>query len=84
MIDEAAVIDFIRSWVFVRTGSVCAENDDLFSDFRLDSLDFAELLDDVYQDLSLELDPAKIKNWNDVKSIRGLVKQLEERRTVDE
>ncbi len=77
-----AVVDFLRSWIFDRTGVICAEDDDLFSQAGLDSLDFAELLGDLERDLFMRLDVAKIINWDDLKSIHGIAENLQDSRTV--
>jgi len=76
LMTNETVVNFLRSWVSHRTGLTCTEDDDLFVDSGLDSLDFAELLDDVERGLNLKLDIAKITNWDDLKSIRGLAAHL--------
>ena len=76
------VVDFLRSWIFDRTGVTCAEDDDLFGEAGLDSLDFAELLGDLERDLSMRLDIANIVNWDDLKSVRGIAGNLQDSRTV--
>lgn len=76
--------NFLRLWVREKTGHECRDSDDLFDDCGLDSLDFAELVEDLDLKLSLELDLNAISEWGDVRTIPGFVQKLKHKGTTDQ
>lgn len=63
----------IRLWISQQSQNSTIQDGDLFDDFGLDSLKFAELvahLEDVFKS---QFDFSEILNWEDVKTLSGLI-----------
>jgi acyl carrier protein len=67
----------IREWIEEKNSSSNRIDGDLFIDFGLDSLQFAELISHLERRLQMEIDFSEVIDWENVKRLSGLVKFIE-------
>lgn len=66
------LVEFIKTWVQIKTGTMPGDNKDLFADQTFDSLAFAQLISAIEDEFSIEISFADVDDWRDITNPLGL------------
>jgi acyl carrier protein len=69
-------LEFCMNWVASRTGIELTPDDDMFVVAGIDSLDYAELLEDLSDHVGRDYEVGAVKDWASLRTVRGLVTGL--------
>jgi acyl carrier protein len=67
----------IREWIMQHSDNTVLADGDLFLEFGLNSLQFAELISHIEEQFQIEIDFSKLIDWEAVKTLSGLVRYIE-------
>lgn len=75
MINQDAVV-FCKSWIKARTGIDVTSDEDIFLVAGIDSLDYAELLEDLSDHIGQDYEVERVTDWASLRTLTGLIVNL--------